>query len=159
MLRLIERMMPAPLHRLALQLIFPLRHRWRKWRKVPIHGCNVILTDFRGEILLLKHSYGPQDWQLPGGGVDRGEQPVDAARRELDEELGLAVTSLKPIGELEGTISDSPHTMHLFAAIVDQRPRPDRREVLEARFFPLHSLPEPLGGATRRALKHWRKRR
>ena len=159
MLRLIERMLPAPLHRLALRIIFPLRHQWRRWRKVPIVGCNIILTDFQGDLLLLKHSYGPQDWLLPGGGVDRGEHPADAASRELKEELGLETKKLTPIGELEGEISGSPHTMYLFAAVIDKQPRPDNREVTEARFFPTQSLPQPLGVSTRRALSHWKEGR
>ena len=159
MLRLIERVLPAPLHRLALRIIFPLRHHWRKWRKVPISGCNVILTDFQGDLLLLKHSYGPQDWLLPGGGVDRGEDPADAARRELQEELGLEPKKLISIGEIQGRISDSPHTMHLFAAVVDKQPQPDNREVTEARFFPTHSLPQPLGPTVQRALAHWKEER
>lgn len=159
MLRLIERLIPAGLHRAGLRLAFRVRHHWRRWRKAPINGCNVILTDLRGDILLLRHSYGPDNWSLPGGGVDRGESPLEALKRELDEELGLAPAKLKPIGELRGEISGSPHTMHLFEAVIDRRPRPDNREVVEARFFPSHSLPEPIAEATRRALAHWRSQR
>jgi putative (di)nucleoside polyphosphate hydrolase len=32
---------------------------------------------------------GPYQWQMPQGGVDRGEKPVDAAFRELEEEIGV----------------------------------------------------------------------
>lgn len=32
---------------------------------------------------------GPYQWQMPQGGVDRGETPVDAAYRELEEEIGV----------------------------------------------------------------------
>ena len=126
---------------------------------MPIVGCNVILTDFQGDLLLLKHSYGPQDWLLPGGGVDGGEDTADAARREVKEELGLELKKLTPIGLIEGHISGSPHTTHLFAAVVDKQPRPDNREVTEARFFPTHSLPQPLGDSTQRALSLWKEKR
>ncbi|MBL8544187.1 MAG: RNA pyrophosphohydrolase [Hyphomonadaceae bacterium] len=34
-------------------------------------------------------SEGPYQWQMPQGGVDRGEAPVDAAYRELEEEIGV----------------------------------------------------------------------
>lgn len=32
---------------------------------------------------------GPYQWQMPQGGVDRGENPADAAIRELEEEIGV----------------------------------------------------------------------
>ena len=43
-------------------------------------------------ILLVRHSYGPQHWALPGGGLASGEDAEACARRELREELGLAGT-------------------------------------------------------------------
>jgi ADP-ribose pyrophosphatase YjhB (NUDIX family) len=41
-----------------------------------------------GNILLVRHSYA-RGWSLPGGGVKRGEPPVQAVLRELKEEVGL----------------------------------------------------------------------
>jgi len=43
-------------------------------------------------------------WALPGGRLDEGETPVQAALRELEEELGLRV----PPGEVLGTLDDYP---------------------------------------------------
>jgi ADP-ribose pyrophosphatase YjhB (NUDIX family) len=151
-------LLPAPLHRALLPLAHALRHRWRRWRKTPIAGVSVIVTNIGGDVLLLKHSYGPAVWSLPGGGLARGEDPAAAARREVREELGVDLARIEPVGTLDEVLSGSPHTAHIFAAVCDQRPRPDGREVIEARFFPSHSLPEPLGETTRSRISVWRAR-
>jgi 8-oxo-dGTP pyrophosphatase MutT (NUDIX family) len=50
-------------------------------------GAHALLVDGAGKVLLARHSY-MKGWSLPGGGVARGEPPVDALRRELREEIG-----------------------------------------------------------------------
>jgi 8-oxo-dGTP pyrophosphatase MutT (NUDIX family) len=151
-------LIPAVLHRAVLPLAHMVRHRWRRWRKTPIAGVSVIITNLGGDVLLLKHSYGPMAWSLPGGGLGKGEDPLAAARREVREELGVDLARIEAIGTLEEVLSGSPHTAHIFAAVCDQRPQPDLREVTEARFFPSHSLPEPLGRTTRDRIALWRAR-
>ncbi|MEM7666361.1 MAG: NUDIX domain-containing protein [Pseudomonadota bacterium] len=158
MLRLIEKLLPAPLHRALMPLAFRIRHRWRRFRKVELAGCAVIISNLSGSVLLLRHSYGPKVWALPGGGVGAGEDPEAAARREVQEELGMTLKQMQSLGVVEEEVSGSPHKAYLFAAISDARPRPDQREVIEARFFPTHSLPEPLGRVTRARIEIWRKR-
>ena len=150
--------LPAPLHRALLPLAHIVRHRWRRWRKVPIAGVSIVITNIAGDVLLLKHSYGPAVWALPGGGLARGEDPEAAARREVREELGLTLSRITAIATLEEVLSGSLHTAHVFAGICDAHPRPDGREVIEARFFPTHSLPEPLGETTRARIAAWRAR-
>ena len=151
-------LLPAPIHRALLPLVFSLRHRWRRWRKTPIAGVCVIITNLGGDVLLLKHSYGPAVWSLPGGGLGRGEDPEAAARREVREELGVELARIEPVGTLEEVLSGSPHTAYVFAGVCDRQPKPDRREVTEARFFPSHSLPEPLGRTTRTRIAAWQAR-
>jgi ADP-ribose pyrophosphatase YjhB (NUDIX family) len=151
-------LLPPSLHRRLLPLVHALRHHWRRWRKAPINGVSVIVTNLAGDVLLLKHSYGPDVWSLPGGGLGRGEDPEAAARREVREELGVELARIEAIGTLEEVLSGSPHTAHIFAGVCDRQPQPDRREVVEARFFPSHSLPEPLGRTTRARIAAWRTR-
>lgn len=151
-------LLPAPLHRALMPLANGIRHRWRRWRRTPIAGVTVVVTNLGGDVLLLRHSYGPAVWALPGGGLRRGEDPLECARREVREELGIELARLEPVTVLEEVLSGSPHTAHIFAGVCDRQPRPDRREVVEARFFPSHSLPEPLGRTTRARIAAWKAR-
>ncbi|NMW32217.1 NUDIX domain-containing protein [Altererythrobacter sp. RZ02] len=149
-------LIPAPLHRLLLPAAHNVRHFWRVWRKQKIEGCTVIVTNPRGEVLLLRHSYGPKGWGLLGGGLDRNEAPEAAAFRELREEIGCEATVMTRLGTMAEEISGSPHIAHVFTTMIDAVPVPDQREIVEAKFFPAHSLPEPLGVITRRRLDLWR---
>lgn len=145
--------------RALLPVAHRLRQRWRGWRKTPLHGCSVIVTDFEDRLLLLRHSYGAAVWSLPGGGLKPGEDPADAARRELAEEVNMRMDSLESLGMIEEEIAGCHHTAHLFHGISNDGPVPDQREILEAKFFPVHSLPEPLCKLTRKRLVIWNERR
>lgn len=149
-------LIPRPLHRSALRLAHRLRHRWRTLAKTPLAGVSVFVTDIEGRLLLVRHSYGPGGWALPGGGMARGEDALAAARREVAEEVGCTLESADVFDSIEETISGSPHTAWLVTGRTQDHPRPDRREVVDARFFPLHSLPEPLTALTRRRIDDWR---
>lgn len=139
--------------RRAMAVGHRVRHRWRRWRKTPLEGVSMIARDLDGRVLLVRHSYGPEGWFFPGGGIKRGEPPERAAAREFKEETGCECDGLFLVGRMEEEISGSPHTAHVFTCVTHDTPRPDRREVVEARFFPTHSLPEPLGPHTRARLK------
>jgi len=147
--------MPAPVHRAILPLAHTIRHRWRRFRKVPIEGVSVVLTNPVGQVLLLRHSYGPDVWGLPGGGLKPGEDPAACSRREVQEELGVVLDRVEPIGTMEEVLSGSPHTAHLFTALCPSDPVPDAREVIEARFFSAGDTPSNLGAVTQRRLNFW----
>lgn len=55
--------------------------------------AGLILQD--GKLLVCqrtRHQTMPLKWEFPGGKIEEGEQPRDALRRELDEELGITAT-------------------------------------------------------------------
>jgi 8-oxo-dGTP pyrophosphatase MutT (NUDIX family) len=54
-------------------------------------AADVIIRNQAGRLLLVNPNYKP-DWDVPGGMAEANESPLDAARREIQEELGLALT-------------------------------------------------------------------
>jgi 8-oxo-dGTP diphosphatase len=57
-------------------------------------AAGVIFRDERDRVLLVEPNY-KTDWEIPGGVVEAGESPFDAARREVTEELGIDVSGLR----------------------------------------------------------------
>ena len=58
----------------------------------------VIIRRGNGELLVIRQSYGQGFWGVPGGAVDAGETPQQAAVREAREEVGVEVKLNRIIG-------------------------------------------------------------
>lgn len=77
----------------------------------------------------------PGQFALPGGRLDDGETPEEAALRELHEELGLKATPDAIVGRLDDYVTRSGYVMSPFVvwsdtAIADLAPSPDEVDVL-----------------------------
>ncbi|MFK0289137.1 NUDIX domain-containing protein [Streptomyces sp. NPDC090442] len=54
----------------------------------PRMAAGALFFDDQDQVLLVKPSYKPK-WEIPGGYIERGESPLTACRREVQEELGI----------------------------------------------------------------------
>ncbi|MCV4861023.1 NUDIX hydrolase, partial [Escherichia coli] len=81
-----------------LWTILPQKSRLRLVRlSQPTFTVSVaaIVFDYKGKVLLLKHVLRTTaGWGLPGGFINKGEQPESAIRREIHEETGLELENL-----------------------------------------------------------------
>ena len=75
--------------------------RLRRWSMRVAHvrftvTAGAVIFNEENQVLLLKHRFrAGSGWGLPGGFLESGEQPIDALRRELREEIGLEVKNIE----------------------------------------------------------------
>jgi ADP-ribose pyrophosphatase YjhB (NUDIX family) len=59
-------------------------------------SAGAVVVDDQGRVLLLNHVFrAGSGWGIPGGFIEAAEQPEEALRRELLEEVGLEVTNIE----------------------------------------------------------------
>jgi 8-oxo-dGTP pyrophosphatase MutT (NUDIX family) len=115
------------------------------------HGVKCLLTH-SGQILLVRHTYGRREvWYLPGGGIHRGEQPITAGLREMNEELGLRGLTMQELAHSQLRLDHMTVELTcLHAELEDPRLHPNPSEIADARWFRLDQLPSPLGSEVER---------
>jgi 8-oxo-dGTP pyrophosphatase MutT (NUDIX family) len=134
---------PLPLRRLGYRIAYRgLQVFWFVARP-PKQGVKCLLT-CHDRVLLVRHTYGNRAWDVPGGAIKRGEPPLTAARREMDEELGLDI-EWSAIGEIRGNADHRQDTIHCFRAEMCEPPlKIDRGELAAVKWFARNALPEDL---------------
>ena len=141
--------MPESLHRLLLRL-FRQAPPWLRRRIVRLFApsftvgaiCHIERAD--GTVLLVRQAYR-NSWGIPGGLLQRGEAPADAARREVFEEVGLRI---ELIGEPAVVVDADPQRIDIIfrARPVDEseadQARPCSPEIDQVQWFATDHLPD-----------------
>jgi ADP-ribose pyrophosphatase len=84
-----------------------------------VPGAAVVAVDDDGLVLLVRQprpAVGHNLLELPAGLVDPGERPIDAARRELEEETGFTAQHLEPLVRFYTSPGFSTELIHIFIA-------------------------------------------
>ena len=106
--------MHTGLHRVALSVYGALPRRVRRWTVRLVApsftvGAIAVIERADGSLLLVRQAYR-SGWGLPGGLLRRGESPADGVRREVAEEVGLAI---ELIGEPAVVVDPVPQRVDL----------------------------------------------
>jgi 8-oxo-dGTP diphosphatase len=104
-----------------------------------------VVIETSGGIVLIERANEPKGWALPGGFIDYGEAPADAARREAMEETGLEV-ELSDLLFVYGAPDRDPRQHNLSIVYVGRAEGEPKGgdDAARAAVFPLDALPSPL---------------
>lgn len=135
----VYRRMPIRARLLAIRLMTPSFHV----------GAICVVERSDGALLMIRQSYRRKTaWGFPGGLLKRNEAPVDGARREVGEEIGIDV-ELDPVPKV---VIEPRHrrvdVIYTARAEDGAEPAPCSPEVIEVRWFPRQDLPELTPEAT-----------
>jgi 8-oxo-dGTP pyrophosphatase MutT (NUDIX family) len=113
-------------------------------------GAGALIRDPEGRVLLIHQTYQrPVLWLPPGGWVDRGETPRQAACREVWEELGVRVVVGQPLATAGGSYGEL--TVLFDCRLLDDSAFQLSDEIQQAAFFHPDALP-PMADVTRQCL-------
>lgn len=79
-------------------------------------------------------------WEFPGGKVEPGESPADAAARETREEVGVDIAGMEPLAVVQHRYEDRLVTLHAFTACAPAEASPRALHVADVRWIPLAEL-------------------
>jgi 8-oxo-dGTP diphosphatase len=114
-------------------------------------GAATVVVDDSSRVLLVKHSYGELNWELPGGAGESGESGEETARREVLEEVGIELETMRLVGVYWDPQVDAHH--FVFRSRTRGTPRvTDQKEITEVGWFSSDALPRPMSDFTVRRI-------
>ena len=154
-------MLARVLQKLIARVWRALPPRVRRWSmratqtRFTVTAGALIFNDAR-EILLLKHRFrAGSGWGIPGGFLEPGEQPEQALRRELREEIGLEVSHVEIFSAR--SFKRPRQVEILFRCRANVRAaqlKPRTMEVESAEWFSVQKLPDGLPTDQRLIIEH-----
>ncbi len=82
-------------------------------------GACVLPVDDDGNVTMVRqfrYALGEELWELPAGKLEAGEDPFEAAKRELSEECGLTADTYTELGVVYPTVGYDSERIYLWAA-------------------------------------------
>ena len=141
------------LGRLGYRIASALITADRRIRRSHGRGVKMIVSTEAGDLLLVSHSYGNRAWTFPGGGVRRGEDPMKAAGRELEEELGIKDEPLQLLGTYPARPGRRHEVVSVARVVCDPASLKARPiEIAAFDWVTARSLPTPLDPEVQLAL-------
>ena len=115
--------------------------------------AGVVIFDDDNRVLLLDHVFRPDSgWGIPGGFLNRGEQPEAGLRRELREEVALELDSVELL--FTRSLHRNRQIEIYFRAKAIGSPHPSSFEIKRAAWFSLDALPKELSKDQRQLIQH-----
>ncbi len=127
---------------LALRIAYTLTRVYKLLRLPEIPGVLVVLS-YQDMVVLVRHSYGSDDWFLPGGLRWWLGSPYAQAQKEIVQELGITAPKLTSLGQ---TCVGNRHLDLFHGELLDYKTNRGA-EIVEVGFFKKSQLPFLSGGA------------
>jgi 8-oxo-dGTP diphosphatase len=115
-------------------------------------GAAAVILDRQDRVLLVRHTYGRCNWEIPGGASEPGESVIDTAVREVREEAGVDAVPDRMTGLYYEPEQDAHH--FVFRCHLDENaaPAPSSEEVSACEYWAVDTLPRPISDFTVRRI-------
>ena len=105
----------------------------------------VVPVDNDGNVIMVRqyrYAFSQVLLEIPAGKLEKGEEPLPAAMRELEEETGTVAGKIEYMGELYTTVAIFDEKIHMYLAtdLTYKDAHPDQDEFLEVEKVPLDTL-------------------